>query len=180
MPISILELKIPAASSSDAPNPYEVHLNLGAIQGESASSAHPNEIEVVSFNWGLSNSAVRSAQGGTSKGGKTTVNEITLTKHTDKSTPLLVNAVASCQKIPTAKISVSKSTGGKKPEDYLIITMTNAFIGSLQLASPSIGAMGTETVTINFQKLEIDYKIQNAMGILAGATTASLDLTQGT
>jgi type VI secretion system secreted protein Hcp len=180
MPISIPELKISGGSSADAQNSYEGHLNLGQIQGESNSAAHPNEIEVVSFSWGLSNAAVRSAQGGTTKGGKVTINEITLIKHTDKSTPLLFNAVATCQKFPKAIISLSKSTGGKKPEDYLTVTLTNAYIGSLQLSSPSVGAMGTETIVINFQKIEMDYKLQNAMGILVSASSANYDLTQGT
>src|SRR5512140_2909440 len=129
MPIQIPEVTITPDPSSQ--NGYEVHLNLGSVQGESSSKAHPNEIEVISFSWGLSNSAIRSAQGGTSKGGKVSVNEICLSKHTDKSTPLLVNAVASCQTFPTATISLSKSTGGKKPEDYFTIKLTNAYISAL-------------------------------------------------
>src|SRR5579862_2665486 len=177
MPISIPEMKIPGAASSDAQNAYEGHLNLGQIQGESNSAAHPNEIEFVSFSWGLSNPAVRSAQGGTSKGGKVTINEISVVKHTDKSTPLLFNAIASAQKFPKAVLSLSKSTGGKKPEDYLTITLTNAYISSLQLSSPSVGAMGTETIVLNFQKIDMDYKQQNAMGILVSASSATYDLT---
>ena len=113
MPIEIPEVVITPDPSSQSG--YEVHLNLGSVQGESSSKAHLNEIEVISFSWGLSNSAVRSAQGGTTKGGKVSIDEITVVKHTDKSTPLLVNAVASCQTFPTATISLSKSTGGKKP-----------------------------------------------------------------
>ena len=178
MPIAIPEITINPEPSSQSG--YEVHLNLGSVQGESSSKAHPNEIEVISFSWGLSNSAVRSAQGGTTKGGKVSINEITLSKHTDKSTPLLVNAVATCQTFPTATISLSKSTGGKKPEDYFIIKMNNAYISSLQLASPSGGALGTEMISLNFQKITMDYKMQNAMGILVSASSATCDLTQGT
>jgi type VI secretion system secreted protein Hcp len=178
MPIAIPEITINPDPSSQSG--YEVHLNLGSVQGESNSSAHSNEIEVISFSWGLSNSAVRSVQGGTTKGGKVSINEITLVKHTDKSTPLLVNAVASCQTFPTATISLSKSTGGKKPEDYFVIKMNNAYISSLQLSSPSAGALGTETIALNFQKITMDYKMQNAMGILVSASSATCDLTQGT
>lgn len=177
MPIEIRDITINPDSSSQGG--YEVHLNLGSVQGESSSKAHPNEIEVISFSWGLSNSAIRSAQGGTTKGGKVSINEITLVKHTDKSTPLLVNAVASCQTFPTATISLSKSTGGKKPEDYFIIKMNNAYISSLQLSSPAAEALGTETVSLNFQKITMDYKMQNDMGILVSASSATCDLTQG-
>lgn len=179
MPIEIREVKVSASAPQQADGAYEVHLDLGKIQGESNSTLHPHEIEVVSFSWSLANTAVRSAQGDTTKGGKASVGEITLVKHTDKSTPFLVVAVTGCQTFPTATLSLCKSTGGKKPEDYFVIKMTNAYISSLQLSSPSVGAMGTETLTVNFQKISLDYRMQNDMGILVSAGTASYDLTQG-
>lgn len=130
MPIQIPEIVVPPAGQPSALSGYEVHLDLGKIQGESNSTLHTNEIEILSFSWSLSNTAVRSAQGDTTKGGKASVGEITMVKHTDKSTPHLVLAVTGCQTFPTATISLCKSTGGKKPEDYFIIKLTNAYISS--------------------------------------------------
>jgi type VI secretion system secreted protein Hcp len=179
MPIVIPEINVNANPAQTGDGAYEVHLDLGKIQGESHSTAHPHEIEVASFSWGLSNNAVRSAQGDTTKGGKAAIGEIVLVKHTDKSTPMLVLAVTGCQTFPTATISLSKSTGGKKPEDYFIIKLSNVFISSMQLSSPSVGAMGTETISLNFQKITIDYRMQNDMGILVSAGTATYDLGQG-
>jgi type VI secretion system secreted protein Hcp len=158
---------------------YEVHLNLGQIQGESNSSAHLNEIEVVSFSWGCSNTAVASAQGGTTKGGKASVSELNVVKYTDKATPLLFSAVMSCQTFPTATISLSKSTGGKKPEDYYIIKLQSVIVTSLQQASPSGAELGTETITLNFGNINLDYKMQTALGILVSAATGSYDLKGG-
>jgi type VI secretion system secreted protein Hcp len=179
MPIVIPEMVVKPGSSQAGDGAYEVHLDMGKIQGESQSKAHPNEIEVVSFSWGLSNTAVRSAQGDSTKGGKASVGEIALVKHTDKSSPFLVLAVTGCQTFPTATLSLSKSTGGKKPEDYFIFKMTNVYVSSLQLSSPSAGALGTETITLNFQKVTLDYRMQNDMGILVSAATATYDLGQG-
>ena len=174
-----INIPVPAAAPQSAVSGYEVHLDIGKIQGESSSTAHPNEIEVVSWAWGLSNTAVRSAQGDTTKGGKASVGEISLVKHTDKSSPALVLAVTGCQTFPTATISLSKSTGGKKPEDYFVIKLTNAYISSLHLSSPSAEGLGTETLTLNFQKIFMDYRQQNSMGILVSAASATYDLTQG-
>jgi type VI secretion system secreted protein Hcp len=160
---------------------YEYHLDLGSIQGESTSSLHPNEIEISSFSWGTSNSAVRSAAG-SPKGGKPTVSEITVTKQVDKASPLLFNAVWSSTVIKTAKISMSKSTGGTKPEDHVIITLTNVYVTSVQQTSSKNAPeaqKGSETITLNFQKVNIDYKIQLASGLLAAASSASYDLTAG-
>jgi type VI secretion system secreted protein Hcp len=170
----------PGAAPQQALRGYEAHLDLGSVQGESSSSAHPNEIEVVSLSWSLSNTAVRSAQGTTAKGGKASVGEISIVKHTDKSTPPIFAAVTTCQTFPKVTISLSKSTGGKKPEDYFTIKMTNVYISSMQLSSPSGGELGTETITLNFQTITLDYKMQTAMGILVSAATASYSLVDGT
>lgn len=179
MPIQISDVSISAAAKQGASSGYEVHLDLVKIQGESNSTAHPNEIEIVSFSWGLSNTAVRSAQGDSTKGGKASVGEISLVKHTDKSSPGLFLAVTGCQTFPTATISLSKSTGGKKPEDYFVIKLTNAYVSSLHFSSPSAEGLGTETLTLNFQKINMDYRQQNTMGILVSAASATYDLTQG-
>ena len=179
MPIQIPEVNVAPGSRQGGTSGYEVHLDLGKIQGESNSTLHTNEIEVLSFGLSLTNSAVRSAQGDTTKGGKASVGEIALTKHTDKSTPHLFLAVTGCQMFPTATISLCKSTGGKKPEDYFIIKLTNAFISMMQLASPTGDGLGTETLSINFQKIFMDYRLQNTMGILVSAASATYDLTQG-
>lgn len=164
-----------------AKNSYELHLDLGAIQGESQSSTHSQEIEISSFSWGTTSSAVRSAAG-SPKGGKPTVSEITVTKQFDKASPQLFNAVWTSQLIKTVKISMSKSTGGGKPEDHLVITLTNAYITSVQASSSKSlpeQQKGSETVTINFQKVSIDYKVQLASGLLASAGSAAYDLTAG-
>jgi len=174
MPIQVKELNIGGSN-------YEMHLDLGSIQGESQSSTHSDEIELLSFSWGASNAAVRTATG-TTKGGKPTVSEITVTKQIDKSSPQLFNALVSSTLIKTATISLSKSTGGGNPEDHLVITLTGVYITSFQSSTSKDlppGQKGCETVTLNFQKISIDYKVQLASGLLASGGSASYDLTKG-
>jgi type VI secretion system secreted protein Hcp len=170
---------IPVADSEKHKSSYELHLNLGSIQGESESSLHSQEIQINSFSWGATNSAIRSAAGST-KGGKPTVSEITVTKDLDKATPQLFNALVGSTLIKTATISMSKSTGGGKPEDHLVITLTGVYITSIQMTSSKEHlTKGVETVTLNFQKVNIDYKVQLASGLLASGGSAAYDLTKG-
>jgi type VI secretion system secreted protein Hcp len=172
---------MPMSLVKDNSSNYEIHLNLGSIQGESQASTHSQEIELMSFTWGATNVAVRSATG-TSKGGKPTVSEITVTKQVDKSSPQLFNAVVAATLIKTATISVSKSTGGSQPEDYLVITLTSVYITSYQSGASKDhppNQKGFETVTLNFQKISIDYKVQLTSGLLASGGSASFDLTKG-
>jgi type VI secretion system secreted protein Hcp len=167
--------------SDERKNSYSLHLDLGSIQGESQSALHSQEIEISSFSFGATNSAVRSAAG-TSKGGKPTVSEITVIKHIDKASPPMLNALLTNQLIKSAKITMSKSTGGGKPEDFVTITLTGVYITSHHMTHSHDfpeHQRGLETVTLNFQKVSIDYKVQLASGLLVGATSASYDLTQG-
>jgi type VI secretion system secreted protein Hcp len=168
---SLISGTIPQPSQRE----YEAHLDLGTIMGESISAAHPNEIEIISFSWGSSNTAVRSAQG-PAKGGKPSITEISVVKHIDKASAQIFQAVIQCTTIKTAKISLSKSTGGKKPEDCYVITVTGAYISSMQQSSSGGAGIGTETITINFKTINLDYKIQGANGLLTAAGSAAYDL----
>jgi type VI secretion system secreted protein Hcp len=174
MPLVPVKDSPPAAESG-----YEIHLDLSSIQGESPSTAHPSEIEVSSFSWGVSNSPINTNQG-TIKGGKVSMTEITVTKSFDKASVQLLKAAASGQIFKTAKITWSKSTGGKKPEDYITITLTGVLISSVQQSSSRTGqGMGTESITLSFDKVNMDYKVQDKTGLLASAGQMSYDLALG-
>ena len=158
---------------------YEIHLDLVSIQGESTSSAHSNEIEISSFSWGVSNSPVNTGTGAI-KGGKVSMTEITLTKFFDKASVQLLKAAATGQIFKTARITWSKSTGGKKPEDFITITLAGVLVSSVQQSSSRSGeGMGTESVTLCFDKVNVDYKTQETTGLLTSAGQMSYDLARG-
>ncbi|MGD1101859.1 MAG: type VI secretion system tube protein Hcp [Terriglobia bacterium] len=157
----------------------EIHLDLASIQGESLSLAHKDEIEISSFQWGVSNSPVNTKDGAT-KGGRVSMTEITVTKFFDKASVQLVKAAATGQILKTAKISWSKSTGDKAPEDFLTITLAGVLITSVQQSSSRSGeGMGSETVTLAFDKISMDYKVQSKSGLLTSAAQMAYDLAQG-
>ena len=168
-----------AASGSDAKGGYEIHLSLGTIQGESSSSAHPNEIELDSFSWGVTNSPVNT-QNGTIKGGKVSVTEVTVTKPLDKSSIQLLKASTTGQVLPKATITWSKATGGKKPEDFITITLQGVLVSSVQQSSAhSLAGMGMETITLSFDQVSVDYKVQGKDGLLTSAGSMGYNLAQG-
>jgi len=167
--------EVPAAAGGE----FEIHLDLGSIHGESSSTAHSNGIEISSFSWGVSNSPVNTGTGAI-KGGKVSMTEITLTKFFDKASVQLLKAAATGQIIKTAKITWSKSTGGKKPEDFITITLSGVLVSSVQQSSSRSGeGMGTESVTLCFDKVNVDYKTQERTGLLISAGQMSYDLALG-
>jgi type VI secretion system secreted protein Hcp len=158
---------------------YEIHLDLGSIPGESPSTAHQNEIEVSSFSWGVTNSPENTGTG-SMKSGKVSMTEITVTKSFDKASVQLLSAAVMNKFFKTAKITWSKSTGGKRPEDFITITLTGVLITSVQqTSSRSSEGLGTESITLSFDKVNIDYKTQDKTGLLISAGQMSYDLAQG-
>ena len=168
MPLVPVSL-VPGAQMRPASNGVEIHLDLASIQGESPSSTHSNEIEIVSFQWGVSNSPVNTKDG-VIKGGRVSMTEITLTKAFDKASVQLLSAAATGKIFKTATISWSKSTGRKTPEDFMTITLTGVLITSVQQSSSRAGeGLGTETVSLSFDKVQLDYKVQGKDGLLTSA-----------
>jgi len=87
---------VPVGATPGVVSGYEIHLDLASIQGESLSAAHPNEIELTSFSWGVSNSPVNTSTG-LVKGGKVSMTEVTVTKFIDKASVQLLKASATGQ-----------------------------------------------------------------------------------
>ena len=64
--------------------------------------------------------------------------------------------------------------------DGLIVTMTDVLVSSYRTASPpdGNGAIPVDEVSLNFAKIEVEYKEQNADGTLGGAVKVGYDLKQ--
>jgi type VI secretion system secreted protein Hcp len=167
-----------ASSGASTGKVYEINLDLGSIQGESTSSTHPNTIEIDSFSFVMTNTPVRTGSG-PQKGGKVSISEVELTKAVDKATSQLCAAVSFGQLFKTATLTWSKSTGGKKPEDYMTITLTNALVTSVHLTSPGSRGIGVESVSLSFDSIAITYMVQGKDGLLTRTGAWSYSLAAG-
>ena len=107
--------------------PFECHLKLGSIKGESGSAKHKDEIELLSYSFGITNKVI---PGSDRRVGQASVSEMRCTKRPDKASSQIAYASLSHEKMSSAIISCSKQTGGKPPEDYLTITLTNVYVTS--------------------------------------------------
>ncbi len=66
----------------------DMFLKLDGVTGESADSKHKNEIDILSWSWGASQSGT-THMGSGGGGGKVSVQDLHLTKYLDKSSPTL-------------------------------------------------------------------------------------------
>ena len=140
-----------------------IFAKIGTIKGESRDARHKDEIEVLSWAWGVSQSGSFSPGGGGGSG-KASFHDVTFTHHVDKSSPLLMKACATGKHVREATISVRKD--GKGQQEFLVITMMDVVVTSVALSVSAEGDATMESVTLAFAKVDLEYKPQKADGSL--------------
>jgi len=145
---------------------------LGDIKGESIDDKHKDEIEVMSFSWGVANAG--SMGYGTGGGeGKATFHDLSFTHKIDKASPVLMQACATGVHLKDGTITVRKA--GKGQQEFLVIKMNDVIITSVTHGSAgSDGA--SENVSIAFAKVAVEYKPQKADGSLDAGIHFKYDL----
>jgi type VI secretion system secreted protein Hcp len=138
----------------------DIFAKIGDIKGESLDDKHKDEIEVLSFSWGVTNPANIKAGGG---GGasKATFTDLSFLHSIDKASPNLLKACATGAHLKEATITHRKA--GKGQQEYLIIKMDDVIVTSVALADSS-GVAGSETVSVAFAKVDLEYKPQKPDG----------------
>src|SRR5579871_5700632 len=107
----------------------DMFMKIATIDGEAKDKTHKKDIDVLAWSWGMSNSG-SAHMGGGAGSGKVNVQDISVTKWTDKATVNLQLACATGKHIDSAILTVRKA-GGKGPIEYIKITMTEVMITSI-------------------------------------------------
>ncbi len=144
----------------------DMFLKIEGVDGETIDHAHGDEIDLLAWSWGMNQSgSMHLGAGGGA--GKVSVQDISITKYIDKSTPNLIKTCCTGKHYPEAKITVRKA--GDKPVEYYIITMTDVLITSVSTGGSGGEDRLTENVSLNFAKVKVEYTPQAKDGA-AGAT----------
>mgnify|MGYP001255393445 CR=1 FL=1 len=154
----------------------DIFMNVAGIEGESTSKGHEKEIMVDSWKLELSNTVIREGGGG-ARAGKVKFNDIQITKKIDKSTPLLMLAASSGQHIPQVVLKISKRSGNTA-SDYLVITLKDVLISSINVSGDNNNDQMNEELTINFSEIQFAYTPQKPDGTLDQPIRYGWDLFQ--
>ena len=151
----------------------DMFMKLEGISGESKDSVHKSEIDVLAWSWGMSNSGSAHTGGGAGAG-KVNVQDLSFTKWVDlASTPLML-AVANGKHISKATLVVRKA--GENPLEYITVVMSDCLITSLSTGGSGGEDRLTENVTINFARVEVNYKEQTPTGKAGGTGDFKWDI----
>jgi len=145
----------------------DMFIKIGDIKGESADKAHKDEIDVLAWSWGMSQSGSMHSGGG-GGAGKVSVQDLSFTKWVDKATSPLMLACCNGTHIPEIKLTVRKA--GKKPLETLVVTMKECIVSSISTGGTPGEDRLTESVTLNFAYVETAYQPQKADGSKDGGT----------
>lgn len=150
-------------------------LKIDGIEGESTDSKHKNEIDVESWSWAESNTGDAAQRGGMGAG-KVAMQDFAFTTRVSKATPKLMKACAAGDHIKKAVLVCRKA--GKGQQEYLTITMNDLIISSYQTGGSAGDVVPLDQATINFSKIEFEYKDQKADGTPGGAIKGGYDLKE--
>jgi type VI secretion system secreted protein Hcp len=149
-------------------------LKLDGVEGESHDSKHKGSIDLESWSWGESQSGSHSGGGG-GGAGKVSMQDFHFVMKINKSSPKLLLACASGEHIKKATLTCRKA--GKEQQEFLKITMTDLLVSSFQTGGSGHGdIVPTDQISLNYSKIEYEYKAQKADGTLDGAIKAGWDL----
>ena len=140
-----------------------VFARIGTIKGESQDARHKDEIDVLSWAWGVSQSGT--AGHGTGGGvGRASFHDFNFAHHVDRASPLLMKACATGQHISDATITVRRA--GKGQHEYLILKMTDILVTSVSTSVRAEDGSPIEDVVLAFAKVDLEYKPQKPDGSL--------------
>jgi type VI secretion system secreted protein Hcp len=144
---------------------------LGDIKGESLDAKHKDEIEILSYSWGVSN-AGSMAHGSGGGEGKATFHDLSFVHKIDKASPVLLQACATGTHIKEATITHRKA--GKEQHEYLIVKLNDVIITGVTHGGSGDGH--SENVSLSFAKVDFSYKAQKADGSLDAPVAFKYDL----
>ncbi len=147
----------------------DMFLLLKDVPGESGDSKHKDEIDVTAWSWGMSNAS--SISGGGQGTGKVSIQDISFTHSLDKASAVLQLRCCKGTVIPEGTLTCRKS--GDDPVEYLVIKLKNVYVTSVSTGGHGGSSLPDETVTLSFEHVTTEYKLQagDGKGNAAGGLT---------
>src|SRR5204863_1158135 len=150
----------------------DIFAKLGDIKGESLDDKHKDEIEVLSYSWGVSNAGSMNHGSGGGEG-KASFHDMSFVHNIDKASPVLMQACATGTHLKEATITHRKA--GKGQHEYLVIKMNDVIITSVAHSGAS-GQPAAETVRLVFAKVDVEYILEQPDGTLDAGIHFKYDL----
>lgn len=170
---------MPLSPSASAPAPAagaDMYLDLtlkraGKAKGESVAAGHQDDIVLIGFSWGVGAAGDAVAALST---GRRSYRHLVVRKRLDTASTALMSAVATNDEVRSAKLTLRKAGG--EQEDFFSITLEKARVVAYDIDTDDNGDP-FEKVTLSFQKVAAEYRLQSANGQLGASHSFTDDLS---
>jgi type VI secretion system secreted protein Hcp len=135
----------------------DMFLKLATIDGESTDSVHSGEIDLLSWSFAAHQTGT-SNTGGCSGAGRVSIQDLTVTKKVDKSSPTLFGLCCSGAHLESGTLTIRKA-GGEALE-YLVVKLEHVLITGFQTTGSDGQDQIVEQVTLNFKRVGLVYTPQ--------------------
>ena len=134
------------------------------INGESTLKGFEKFVEIQSYSHGVSNNIQWTTSNTGRSTGRPNLQELTISKNLDATTPLLNFHCTKASNLGAVKIHLVRqdaTSDGKNQNaiDYMIYELTDVMISSVSVGGGG-GAIPTETISLNFSKITWTYDAQ--------------------
>jgi type VI secretion system secreted protein Hcp len=149
-------------------------LKIDGIEGEATDAKHKNTIDVESWSWGETQTGVASGRGGGAGAGKVDMQDFHFVMRVNKASPKLMLACATGQHIAKADLICRKAGGDQ--QEYMKISFSELLVSSFQTGGSAGDVVPVDQVSLNFAKIEFEYKPQKPDGTLDAPVKTGYDL----
>jgi type VI secretion system secreted protein Hcp len=151
----------------------DYYLKIDGMEGESTDDKHKGEIDVESWSWGETQSGT-SAAGGGGGAGKVSMQDFHFVMRVNKASPKLMLACATGDHLKGATLTCRKAGGDQ--QEYMKIVMSDLLVSSYQTGGSAGDVVPVDQISLNFSKIEYEYKPQKADGSLDSPVKTGYDL----
>ena len=149
-------------------------LKLEGIEGESQDKTHKGEIQLESWSWGETNAGSHGTGSG-GGAGKVSMQDFHFVMKVNKASPKLFLACATGEHIKKAVLTCRKAGG--EQQEFLKVNFTDLLVSSYQTGgSGGSDVIPMDQISLNFVKIEVEYKVQNEKGQTTSPVKAGYDL----
>ena len=146
-------------------------LKLDGIAGESTNKGHKDEIEVLSFSWGVTNASAIGNEG--RRRSRSTPTDISFVMHTNKATPLLFKACATGRHLKQGTLVIEKA--GAEPFAFYKVTLTDILVSSFQTNGEE---ELTDQFSLAYRTVKIEETAQTPKGTPGDTIAAAFDFVR--
>lgn len=145
------------------------------ISGESKIQGFTDQIELLSYSHSVAMPMTHDVSNTKRTAGTAMVGEIAITKYLDKSTPVFNQHCCMGTDLGTVIITLVQNDGAAVIP-LMTYTLSNVLVSSISVGGGG-GGIPTESISLNFSKIQWDYHQQKTEGSEGGKVPAVWDLT---